>query len=221
MDELLEIRKKYSKSKQIVEEIYLTVREGIIKNVYESGERLTEEELSNIFGVSRTPAREVIKRLECEGMVTYSAKFGYQVRVFTPEESIEILEMLEYMDQIATRAAAKRISTSNLMLLMDNIDKTRNAKEQKDFFKLLNEFHVIIAKSINNHQFYTMYQSLYLKFVCISNRIPYAHIQPEDAIQSHMEIYEALSQHDEDRAWQLSLEHSNVTLQSRVKRLLQ
>lgn len=208
VDGILQIRDKYSNTKQVAEEIYLTLREAIITNILHAGDRLQEEKLSALFGVSRTPAREAVKRLEFEGLVSFDMKYGFHVRGYSPEECIELMESLEYLRQITTRIAAENISRANLIRLSDNIARTREG--DGDLVGLFEEFHRIIAESVNNAPLHACYTDIASKYACVINRHQRRVFNP-DAVEDHARIYEALAARDKETAWSLSVEHSEKT----------
>ncbi len=211
---------KYESSKQMVEVIYQTLHEAIISNIIRSGDRLTEEELSEQFAASRTPVREALKRLEYDEFVVYNVKQGYRVRTFSKADCIAIIEGLEYMGQVATKVAANTISSASLLQLLDNIEKTEKAECDREKYRLLNEFHLIIVDSLNNPFFYNAYLRVYEKFLFISSRFDYIPVKT-DIISDHKVIYDMLMQHNEEGAWEAALDHSRKTMIFRMRRFMQ
>lgn len=220
MADILEIRKKYSNTKQVAEEVYLTLREAMIANVMKSGERLQEEKITKLFDVSRTPVREAVKRLEYEGFITYDLRYGFQVRLFSPEECIQLVEALEYMRQITTRVAAETITRANIMRLTDNIKRTRESVEanRDDVVTLFESFHAIIAESVNNEVIHKCYSDMAQKYAFVLNRYE-QRVYNVDAVDDHANICDAVAAHDKERAWLLAIAHTEKT-SNRIKQFL-
>src|SRR4051812_47520882 len=86
---------------------YDRIKEAIVEGMFEPGEVLTEAALSELCGVSRTPVREALGRLEQDGLVTRSGR-AVAVTVRTPEEILDIYETRIALEATAARMAAVR-----------------------------------------------------------------------------------------------------------------
>ena len=73
--------------------IYQQLINAIEKGDLRPGDRMLETELASRFGVSRTPIREAIRRLETDGLVVHKPRIGAVVRVLTQQEIVELYEM--------------------------------------------------------------------------------------------------------------------------------
>ena len=74
--------------------VFKTLRKGILTGELKPGERLMEIHLANKLGVSRTPIREAIRKLELEGLVTMIPRRGAEVAQITPKSMKDVLEVL-------------------------------------------------------------------------------------------------------------------------------
>ncbi|MDE2305120.1 MAG: GntR family transcriptional regulator [Gammaproteobacteria bacterium] len=90
------------------ERAYVTVREGILCGTYAAGSRLTETEVAQAAGVSRTPVREALRRLHAEGLVEFEPNHGAVVAAFELEDAEEIFELRSLLEPICARRAAER-----------------------------------------------------------------------------------------------------------------
>lgn len=90
------------------ERAYATVREGILCGTYAAGTRLTELDLAQAAGVSRTPIREALRRLHAEGLVEFEPNHGAVVAAFELEDAEEIFELRALLEPISARRAAER-----------------------------------------------------------------------------------------------------------------
>ena len=101
------------------ERAYSTVRDGILQGTYAAGTRLTELDLAQAAGVSRTPIREALRRLHSEGLVEFAPNHGAVVAVFEPEDAEEIFELRSLLEPICARRAAERATPAAIAELRD------------------------------------------------------------------------------------------------------
>jgi len=129
------------------ERVYAYVKAAILDRVYPGGELLTEGELATAVGVSRTPVREALLRLEESGLVKLYPKRGALVLPVLPQEIEDVLEARELIE---THAAAKvwprrkqaviELTTEQLHWLLDGIDvdaMRRHPARQVPSYKLM------------------------------------------------------------------------------------
>ena len=106
------------------------ITDRILRGSYKPGEKLSENRLAAEFECSRTPVREVLKRIEGERLVDILPYSGTYVRKFTLEESIEITEIRAYLESLAFELAAGRnADPSILSLLADQMEVILRAPE--------------------------------------------------------------------------------------------
>lgn len=101
--------RKYTK-----QEMYEDLRRAILEGQLQPGERLWEERLAEQYRLSRTPVREVLTRLEVEGLVEQAPHRGCSVRSFSPAELQDIYDMRVLLEGYAARRAALNLSDDQL-----------------------------------------------------------------------------------------------------------
>lgn len=107
MDEFLPLR----------DVVFNTLRRGILTGELKPGERLMEIHLANRLGVSRTPIREAIRKLELEGLVKMIPRRGAEVANITEKSLKDVLEVRQALEQLAIRLACVRITEEEKQLL--------------------------------------------------------------------------------------------------------
>lgn len=107
--------------------VFRTLREAILKGELKPGERLMEIKLANKLGVSRTPIREAIRKLELEGLVIMIPRKGAEVADITEKSLQDVLEVRQSLEELSVRLACERITK-------DEIKKMRQA--QKEFAEI-------------------------------------------------------------------------------------
>ncbi|MEM6664973.1 MAG: GntR family transcriptional regulator [Pseudomonadota bacterium] len=90
------------------ERAYRSLRDRILENSWPPGTQMLEEEVAVNLGMSRTPVREALIRLEEEGLVTVKPRHGMQVRGISPDDMREIHEILLQLEPMAARLAAEK-----------------------------------------------------------------------------------------------------------------
>jgi DNA-binding GntR family transcriptional regulator len=100
--------------KPLREVIFNTLREAIIVGELKPGERLMEVQLADKMGVSRTPVREAIRKLELEGLVVMVPRKGAQVADLSVKDIMDVLEVRATLDGLATALSAQRITDEEL-----------------------------------------------------------------------------------------------------------
>ena len=90
--------------------VFNTLRRAILKGELKPGERLMEITLGNQLGVSRTPIREAIRKLELEGLVVMAPRKGAKVASITERDLNDVLEVRKGMEVLAISLACERIT---------------------------------------------------------------------------------------------------------------
>ncbi len=83
--------------------VFQTLRQAISRGELEPGERLMEIQLADRLGVSRTPIREAIRKLELEGLVTMIPRRGAEVAEITEKNMRDVLEVRRALEELAVR----------------------------------------------------------------------------------------------------------------------
>ena len=91
-----------------VDRAYEAVRTGIIAGRYLAGARLTEQEIATAVGVSRTPVREALRRLDAEGLVEFTPNLGAVVTTWSEADSDEVFDLRAMLESYSARRATLR-----------------------------------------------------------------------------------------------------------------
>jgi DNA-binding GntR family transcriptional regulator len=196
-------RKPIERHQTLREKILETIRDAILKGSLRPGERVSEPELAERFGISRTPIREAFRQLESEGYLEVIPRKGAVVASLSERDVIEFYAIKSILEGHAARIAAERMTERDLERL-----ETINAKLQeiaaggdiKGFFRVHNEFHELFIKASGNDKLIELINQLVLKF----NRLRLASLaQPgrmDISVQEHRKIIEAFRRHDGEQA---------------------
>ena len=190
--------------------VFKTLREAILKGDLAPGERLMEIKLANQLGVSRTPIREAIRKLELEGLVVMVPRKGAEVAKITEKDLRDVLEVRASLEELAISLACERITDEKIAELKDALEQFRTVIKGKDVTKIAQmdvAFHDVIFEATQNARLVQMVNNLreqmyryrleYLKDFSTHSRLD----------EEHVKIFEAVSAQDIERATALIREH--------------
>jgi len=110
-------------SRELGLEAYARIRAAIRDGTLVPGERLTETDLAGRFGVSRTPVRQAIARLEAEGLLTHEARRGVTVTRPDHQQVVELYVMREVLEGAAARLAAQHASDTEIAAMAEIVER--------------------------------------------------------------------------------------------------
>ncbi|MFG1624039.1 GntR family transcriptional regulator [Kribbella sp. NPDC049227] len=192
------------------ERVYAYVKAAILDRVYPGGELLTEGELATAVGVSRTPVREALLRLEESGLVKLYPKKGALVQPVLPQEIDDVLEARELLE---THAAAKvwprrKQLVETLTQRVDEMREHRRSGDAKSFLEADRAFHEAIVGAAGNQILAKLYNSLRDRQVRMG--VPGIQMQParmDKSIAAHQEMIDALGGNSVKRFRELVVAH--------------
>jgi len=207
---------KLDNYKPLREIVFETMREAIIQGSLEPGERLMEIQLAEEMGVSRTPVREAIRKLELEGFVVMVPRKGAYVAGISVKDIVDVFEVRAALEALAGGLAAERATT-------DELDEMERASlyiyEAEDglidnIVERDSDFHDLIYKSSRNQrliQIITLLKEQIQRFRTTSLSQPG---RIKHAVDEHKGIIEAISEHNVEMASLLAREHIETALQT-------
>jgi DNA-binding GntR family transcriptional regulator len=120
-------------AKSLVEQAYREIRNRILENIWVPGYQALEQEIAAMLGMSRTPVREALIRLEKESFVQIVPRHGVRVLPVSPEDMREIYEVLTALECIAAeRLALRKPSPEELQPLLDATQRMSDALDRED-----------------------------------------------------------------------------------------
>ena len=200
MDEFLPLR----------DVVFNTLRQAILTGELKPGERLMEIHLANRLGVSRTPIREAIRKLELEGLVTMIPRRGAEVAQITEKSMKDVLEVRRTLDALSAELACERISAEEEEALKKaclNFEAAVKTKDTKAIAKADVAIHDIIAAATGNQRLIQLINNLAEQMY----RYRFEYIkdasQHERIIEEHRIIYESIVKKDKEAAAEMAKTH--------------
>lgn len=193
MDEFLPLR----------DVVFNTLRKAILTGELKPGERLMEIHLANRLGVSRTPIREAIRKLELEGLVIMIPRRGAEVAQITEKSLKDVLEVRRALDALCVELACDRIdeeATQQLKKACEEFERATETKDATTIAKADVELHDIIVRATGNQRLIQLINNLSEQMY----RYRFEYIKDENRhdnlIDEHRMIYESIVKRDKESA---------------------
>src|SRR5215472_4109307 len=164
------------------DQVYAYAKRAILTRRYVPNDLITEGELAAATGVSRTPVREALLRLQGEGLVRLLPKRGALVVAISAAEAANIIELRRLFELHAIRAAVSRPHVSLVAQLMGEMERMRAAIKDGDVFGYVSAdraFHMAIIAATGNSVLAEFYESLRDRLVRMSANLFGAHGEPD------------------------------------------
>ena len=133
--------------------VFNTLRKAILRGELKPGERLMEIQLANKLGVSRTPIREAIRKLELEGLVLMIPRKGAEVAQITYKNMHDVLEVRKALEELSVQLACERITPEQVEEMKMAAEDFRKVLKSGDVTKIAEadvKFHEIMITLLNN-----------------------------------------------------------------------
>ncbi len=183
--------------------VFNTLRQAILRGELKPGERLMEIQLANKLGVSRTPIREAIRKLELEGLVLMIPRRGAEVAEITEKSLRDVLEVRDALEKLAVDLACDRISKEDIQRLREAAEDFHQVLKQGDVTAYAEadvKFHDIIYLATENQK---LIQLLYnLREQMYRYRVEYLKRKEvhETLLAEHEHIIDCLEKRDKEAA---------------------
>ncbi len=191
------------------------IREGSLL----PGERLREIELSERFGVSRTPVREAIRQLEADGLVTHIPRQGATVRSLDYAEVMELYEMRAVLEGTAARLAARAASDVELDELEVLNDRLAEAGTGPEAARINRIFHATLLDAAKNRFLAKSMLSLQKALLILGPSQLLDSDRAETAVVEHRRIMAALTSRDGAAAETEMRAHIHAAQRMRIRAL--
>ncbi len=202
--------------------VFNTLRRAILKGELEPGERLMEIALANRLGVSRTPIREAIRKLELEGLVIMIPRKGAEVARITEKDLRDVLEVRMSLEKLAIELACDRITEEDEKDLQTTCQEFADSLKSEDLTTIAEKdvaFHDVIFRATRNARLIQILNNLreqmyryrleYLKDTQMHQR----------TVEEHQQILDAIVRKDKDEAVKLIEKHIYIQELTVIKKI--
>ena len=183
--------------------VFNTLRQAILIGELKPGERLMELHLADRLGVSRTPVREAIRRLELEGLVTMIPRKGAEVARITEKSMSDVLEVRRTLDALCAELACDRITPESLAALKkacDHFEQCIGTHDAKKIAEADVSLHDIIVEATGNQRLIQMVHNLSEQMYRYRFEYIKDSSQHDTLVKEHRIIYQSIVDKDKDTA---------------------
>lgn len=200
-----------------------TLRQAIVDGVFKPGERLMEIKLADEMGVSRTPVREAIRKMEIEGFVAMMPRRGTYVSDISVKDITDVYEIRIVLDVLAAVLSAERITEEEVLKmrsLLDDIDAHIKKGEFDQIVEADSAFHDVLYQASHNQRLVMMINNLRDQFTRLRMRSMKYPGRLKNTQREHRDLVDAIASRDIDRAKatvRTHLENAEATLLAAVR----
>lgn len=204
------LRIKLDSFRPLGEIVYEALRDAIFNQGMKPGERLMETELAEEMGVSRTPVREAIRKLELEGYVVMIPRKGAYVAGLSIKDINEVFEIRGALEALAAGLAAQRATQEEIEEMQRNVFMETTQWETSDLIRTIEldtKFHDLIYTSSRNGRLQSMIKELreqVQRFRTTTLAVPG---RMKFALDEHKRIVEAIAERDVAAAQKAAYNH--------------
>ena len=208
----------------IADQIFDRLEQDILIGKYQRGEVLTELRLSEELGVSRTPIREALRRLEQEHIIEETSR-GAVVIGISKQDIEDMYDIRMHVEGLAAERAARDITDEGLAKMKEVLDLQRfyaekaasDGSDNSDSIKNYDsEFHNILYK-YSGKAFYDTLAPIHKKMIRYRKAAVRSSSRAKESVAEHEAIYNALKAHDGELAKELTRQHARKAKESILK----
>ena len=192
------------------EVVFQTLRQAILKGELKPGERLMEVALAERLGVSRTPIREAMRKLELEGLVVMVPRKGAQVASITEKDLTDVLEVRITLENFAIEKACSRMTEEEMDRLWLASKQFEKAIQEGDLVRIAEadqSFHEIIYQASDNARLIQVLNNM--REQIYRYRLEYLkdEMSREKLLNEHRSLTNAIRSRDAEAAQKVSFQH--------------
>lgn len=190
--------------------VFETLRTAILDGNLKPGERVMEVQLAEKLGVSRTPVREAIRKLELEGLLEMIPRKGAYVADVSIKDVLNVLEVRASLEGLAASLAAERITEEEIEHLKQSakeFEEMNRANDRDGMVAKDTEFHSILLNASGNNKLLSIVEDLsdYVQRFRVIYFTEYS--DSKDIIEEHRKLLNAISERDGEKASQAAKDH--------------
>ena len=207
-----------SRADQVQQQILKSIRSG----QYQPGDRIREEEVAKSLGVSRTPVREALRRLESDGLLSFESWRGVVVARLDRQQVSELYAMREVLEGSAARMAARHIDEAEIDLLRLLIEQANESPGDPSKLAGWNrKLHQTIYEAAHNRYLLQTLGQLENALALLRGTTYEVAGRAQTAAAEHQQMVEAICARDAEAAELAAREHIRSAQQARLKLILE
>lgn len=207
---------KTKANRDLKNQVYQTLKEKLINCIYEPGSILNEPQLAAEYGLSRTPIREAISRLEMDGYVKIIPKKGIYVTDVSVNTAMQIFQARIEIEPIALKMAAPYLKVNDLMMFRNDFEK--EIEDIQNSFRLDTAMHLFLIEHCGNPYIINMMRKLFDDNTRVVIASKQNQVKIHDAKCEHLEILDSLLAADDiEKSAELMRKHIETCRRSALE----
>ncbi len=204
-------------SKSTPKDAYALILEAIDSGTYRPGDRLVESDLADQFGMSRTPIREALQRLETQSLLARDGR-SLIVASLDHNQMAELYAVRAELEGLAAKLAAKHASEEEKSVLQEMVDQDRLIIDDPNALSRANRrFHKQIHLASHNRFLVQQLDLLHRSMALMATTSLAVEGRGKDAMSEHQAIVDAIVAGDGDAAFDALREHISIAFVTRLK----
>lgn len=196
---------------------YQLILDAIDEGVYRPGDRLVESELAERFGVSRTPVREALQRLETQSMLIRDGR-SLMVASLDHSELAELYVVRTELEGLAVRLAARHATEEEVRVLRDMVaDDREHVDDPQALSRTNRRFHRQLHLASHNRFLIRQLELVHRTMALLATTSLAAEGRGADALDEHALIVEAIASGDGEAAYEALKAHLSRAFETRLK----
>ncbi len=198
------------------------IRSAIESGELVPGQRVSEQDLTSQFQVSRTPVREAFRILEAEGYLVHSPRCGVVVKELNYQEIIDVFEVRSWLEQLMVRKITNEIDSAKMRALESLYVEMKSSIddiEEQTFQNLDNKFHEILVSFCTNLKLVELIRSLKNSTKLVRKKAGFSKERAQESFNECMSIIEAIKLNNGDLCAERMREHFEKSLKFFVSRI--
>ena len=196
---------------------YASILEAIDVGIYRPGDRLVESDLAERFGMSRTPIREALQRLETQSLLSRDGR-SLIVASLDHNQMAELYVVRTELEGLAARLAARHATDEEVQVLQDMVLDDRALLDDPSALARANRrFHKQIHLASHNRFLVQQLDLVHRSMALMATTSLAAQGRGEIALAEHQAIVDAVKQRNEDAAYKALRDHISVAFVTRLK----
>lgn len=200
--------------------VYEIIKRNIINLNMAPGKRVSEQEISDLLNVSRTPVREAFIKLAKEGLLYALPQRGTYISCIDLGIVEDARFIRESLEKSILKIATSKFPEELLDVLQDNINVQKKLIEKRLFYEFLEmdeEFHKTIFAGCNKEKTWSFIEQINSDYKRVRMLTFIADINWEIVIQQHMQILESIRNHDEQMGQEIISNHISKLLAEQIE----
>lgn len=212
-------RTENGRDHSLAEVAYAKLRGAIDSGRFRAGDRMRESDIASWLGISRTPVRDALKRLEADGVVSAAPRRGLVVAQLEQQQVSELYAVRDVLEGLAGRLAAQHASTAEIGAMRDLLERQArtHGHDAPALARLNRLFHDVIYRATHNRYLINTLDGFESSLALLPGTTYVAPGRSAQALKEHGELVDAIEARDRDRAEGVARRHVRAAERIRLQ----